>query len=170
MKKLLLVIISAVLMMFAAGTLTAAPAKKTDKAPNVKVELASAWIKNTKKYDGKTVATLVASVEDPGVMMSDAPAVAILIESASAKKSGGQIYVLIPANKIKDFQENYMPKKQSGGDSSFGARKEKQKITGIFTTHKDVPVLLVGLKKADLKKLPAVTELYAKQGGEGAEE
>lgn len=168
MKKFMTMMMAALTMVFAAGTLDAAPAKKDAKSANVKVELASAWIKNAKKFDGKTVSTLVANVEDPGMMMSDAPAVAILIESATAKKSGGQIYVLIPGSKTKDFEENYMPKKQGGGDKSFGARKEKQKITGIFTVHKETPVLLVDLKKSDLSKIPSVAELYEKQGGEGA--
>lgn len=156
-------------MMFATGTLTAAPAKKSDKASNVKVELASSWIKKAKKYDGKTVATLVASVEDPGVIMSNAPAAAILIESATAKKTGGQIFVLIPALELSAFEKNYMPKKQAGGNSAFGARVEKQKITGVFTVHKKTPVLLVGLKKSDLKNVPAVEELYKKQSEESEE-
>ncbi|MCR5184268.1 MAG: hypothetical protein K6B46_06190 [Opitutales bacterium] len=168
MKKILQMMIVAFAVLFMAGTLTAAPEKKSAKP--VKLELASAWIKKAKQYEGKTVSTLVANVEDPGEMMSNAPAVAILIESATAKKSGGQIYILIPGSDASAFQENYMPKKQDGGSKAFGARKEKQTITGVFTTHKGVPVLLVNLKKSALDKLPSVAELYAAQGGEGAEE
>ncbi|MBQ8722860.1 MAG: hypothetical protein IJY80_01065 [Opitutales bacterium] len=151
MKKTILAGVSFLLALLVPASVFAAPKKKGGKGSDAEITCADVWAKKTKDFNGKTVKTFVLDVGSTGTVMSDAVAAVVPVETGDkSKRSGGDIYVLVPAKDFEAFAQKYSPDSDEAS-SSFGGKMEFKKLSAVFAVIGGENVLLVNLKASALK-------------------
>lgn len=167
MKKYFIAFVSVFLAALVPVAVFAAPKKKGGKSGDSDVTCAEVWKKKAKDFSGKTVKTVVLSIEDTGTVMSDAPAAVVPVETGDAQNnSGGKILVVVAVKDFSAFVQNFQPK--TGKESSaFGGKIEYKKLSAVFAEVGGESALLYGdVKPESLKDFVPSEALDKQLGGE----